>query len=111
MSENNENQNIGKWDGDFGIKYTIRNKIYPEKLIPFFKEIFTDELKKSGVKRILEAGCNRGHNLVAISYCGEFELYGFDINPYSILLAREYKEISFTLGDIFNILYKDEYFD
>lgn len=59
----------------------------------------------------MEVGCNRGHNLVALSYCGQYDLYGMDINPFSILLAREDKEISFTVGDLFDILYKDKYFD
>lgn len=97
----------GTWDGDFGIKYTMRNKIIPEKLVPFFIKI----LKTIEVTRILEVGCNRGHNLIALSYCGEYDLYGIDINPFNILLARENKEISFIIGDIFDVLYKDNYFD
>ena len=105
MTNNEEKK--GTWDSDFGISYTIRNKIFPDKLVPFFRNI----LKDLEVKRILEVGCNRGHNLVGLSYCGEFELFGIDINPYSILLARENKEISFALGNIYDILYKDNYFD
>jgi ubiquinone/menaquinone biosynthesis C-methylase UbiE len=105
MSEENEKR--GTWNGDFGINYTIRNKIIPENLVPFFKRI-TKDLK---LKRILEVGCNRGHNLVALSYCDQYELYGIDINPYSILLAKENKEISFAVGNIFDILYKDNFFD
>ncbi|MFX1256293.1 MAG: pseudaminic acid biosynthesis-associated methylase [Promethearchaeota archaeon] len=105
MSDKNERK--GTWQGDFGIKYTIRNKIIPENLVPFYKRI-TKELE---IKRILEVGCNRGHNLVALSYCGQYELYGIDINPYSIVLAKENKEINFAVGNIFDILYKDGYFD
>ncbi|MHA1478576.1 MAG: methyltransferase domain-containing protein, partial [Promethearchaeota archaeon] len=88
-------------------RYTIRNKIIPEKLVPFYKKA----LKDLEVEKILEVGCNRGHNLKAISYCGQFDLYGIDINPYSILIAREMKEINFANGNIFDILYKDNYFD
>jgi len=105
MSEKEEKK--GYWDGDFGIRYTIRNKAIPEKLVPFYKRV----LKDIQIKRILEVGCNRGHNLIALSYCGEFDLYGIDISPYSILLARENKEISFNVGDIFDLLYKDDFFD
>jgi len=104
MSEENKK---GTWSGDFGIRYTIRNKIIPEKLVPFYKKA----LKDLEVERILEVGCNRGHNLKAISYCGQYDLYGIDINPYSILIAREMKEINFANGNIFDILYKDNYFD
>jgi len=104
MSEENKK---GTWSGDFGIKYTIRNKIIPEKLVPFYKKA----LKDLKVEKILEVGCNRGHNLKAISYCGQYDLYGIDINPYSILIAREMKEINFAVGNIFDILYKDNYFD
>jgi len=104
MSEENKK---GTWSGDFGIRYTIRNKIIPEKLVPFYKKA----LKDLEVEKILEVGCNRGHNLKAISYCGQFDLYGIDINPYSILIAREMKEINFANGNIFDILYKDNYFD
>jgi len=102
-----ENDKKGRWNGDFGIRYTTRNKIIPEKLVPFFKKI----LKEIEVKKILEVGCNRGHNLNALTYCGQYDLYGIDINPYSILLARENKEISFNVGNIFDILYKDNFFD
>ena len=104
MSEENKK---GTWSGNFGIRYTIRNKIIPEKLVPFYKKA----LKDLEVERILEVGCNRGHNLKAISYCGQYDLYGIDINPYSILIAREMKEINFANGNIFDILYKDNYFD
>ncbi|MHA1486641.1 MAG: hypothetical protein ACTSSC_05670, partial [Promethearchaeota archaeon] len=64
MSEENKK---GTWSGDFGIRYTIRNKIIPGKLVPFYKKA----LKDLEVERILEVGCNRGHNLKAISYCGQ----------------------------------------
>lgn len=104
MSEENKK---GTWSGNFGIRYTIRNKIIPEKLVPFYKKA----LKDLEVEKILEVGCNRGHNLKAISYCGQYDLYGIDINPYSILIAREMKEINFANGNIFDILYKDNYFD
>lgn len=102
-----ENEKKGTWNGDFGIKYTVRNKIIAENLVPFYKRI----LKGINVEKILEVGCNRGHNLRAISYCGQYDLYGIDINPYSILLARDYKEINFTVGNISDILYKDNFFD
>ena len=105
MSDKNEKK--GKWNGDFGIRYTTRNKIIPEKLVPFFKRI----LKEIEVKKILEVGCNRGHNLISLTYCGEYDLYGIDINPYSIVLARDNKEISFDVGNIFDILYKNNFFD
>ena len=102
-----ENEKNGTWYGDFGIRYTLRNKIIPEKLVPFYKRI----LKGIEVEKILEVGCNRGHNLIAISYCGQYDLYGIDINPYSILVARDNREINFTVGNISDILYKDNYFD
>ena len=102
-----ENEKNGTWYGDFGIRYTLRNKIIPEKLVPFYKKI----LKGIEVEKILEVGCNRGHNLIAISYCGQYDLYGIDINPYSILVARDNKEINFAWGNISDILYKDDYFD
>lgn len=105
MSDKEESK--GMWYGDFGIRYTIRNKIIPERLVPFYKKV----LKDIEIKRILEVGCNRGHNLVAISYCGPYELFGIDINPYSILLARDNKEFSFAVSDLFDIIYKDDYFD
>ncbi|KKN46135.1 hypothetical protein LCGC14_0676060 [marine sediment metagenome] len=102
-----ENKKKGTWMGNFGIKYTIRNKIQPTKLIPFFKKV----LKDIQVNKILEVGCNRGHNLEAINYCGGYDLYGIDINPYSIILARESREITFTVGNMFDILYKENFFD
>ena len=59
---------LGAWSGEFGKQYTERNQISWEARKPHFEGI----VKGLSLGSVLEVGCNRGHNLVALqSIVGE----------------------------------------
>ena len=69
-----------------------------------------------GVKRILDLGCGSGRHVVCLTKEG-FEVYGIDISPIGIELAKRWMEdeklkASLITGDIYNKLpYPDAFFD
>jgi pseudaminic acid biosynthesis-associated methylase len=76
--------------------------------MPVFKEIL-DGLE---VKKILEIGCNRGHNLISLSLIGDFILVGIEPQPYAILQGRKASDkISILEGNVFDPPFRDGYFD
>jgi len=50
------------WKGDFGKAYTDRNVIDWQRRAPAFQKMF----EGLALDRVLEVGCNRGHNLPAV---------------------------------------------
>ena len=53
---------LGVWKGEFGKAYTDRNVIDWHTRFPAFQQM----LDGLPIKRVLEVGCNRGHNLAAL---------------------------------------------
>jgi pseudaminic acid biosynthesis-associated methylase len=74
------------WQGDFGKAYTDRNVIDWQKRLPAFRQM----LDGLALGRVLEVGCNRGHNLVALRHLlgARVDLVGVEPNPYALDLAR-----------------------
>jgi len=101
-------QEITWWTGQNGKDYTDSNPVDPLTRVSEFKKLIGD----LPIKRILEIGCNRGHNLTAISSVGNYELHGIDPCEYAITKAREanHKAV-FLVADAFRIPYPDSYFD
>lgn len=96
------------WKSQFGEEYTDRNIIDPKVLIPGFRRM----VGNLDIKRILEIGCNRGHNLIALSEIGEYDLIGIEPLQYAVLEARAASNrISVLDGDCFSIPFIDSYFD
>jgi len=88
--------------------YSPGNIIDPKTRIDGWKFL----VGKLPIKRILEVGCNRGHNLTALSRLGDYELYG--IEPYKLALdeaRRTNCPATLIEGDAFNIPFPDSYFD
>lgn len=103
-----EKEQLNAWKSDFGVEYTRRNKISPESRVNAFKSV----IKDLDVRRILEIGCNVGHNLVAISKIGGFQLVGLEPSKYAVLQGRSSSNaISILEGNAFDIPFKDGYFD
>ena len=98
------------WKGVWGRKYCYSpsNIIDPNTRVDGWK-ILVGELP---IKRILEVGCNRGHNLTALSKIGNYDLYG--IEPYNLALDKA-KETNcpatLVEGNAFDIPFPDSYFD
>lgn len=96
------------WKGGFGKDYTDRNKIDWKERAPIFQSII-DGLTLDSV---LEIGCNRGHNLIAlISLLGnECNIVGVEPNEYAATLARGDGLAVFD-GNVYNLQFEDGEFD
>lgn len=73
------------WKGDFGAAYIARNQIDYRTRMDFFREV----LNLTNAGNVLEVGCNKGHNLLAIAAVSPWvEIAGCDINATATELAR-----------------------
>jgi pseudaminic acid biosynthesis-associated methylase len=98
------------WEGKFGQEYTDRNPIDWRTRLPAFQEM----LCELNIKRVLEVGCNQGHNLVALSeILGEdSDIVGIEPNRYALELARALSiKVGVLYGNVFDLPFKDGYFD
>ena len=72
--------------------------------------------KERGVKRVLDLGCGSGRHMVYLVK-HDFEVYGIDISPQGIKIAREWlkKEklkANLKVGDVYKKLpYQNDFFD
>ncbi len=109
------------WATEFGTEYIARN-LYPttEKLDAFYRAnygiarstINKNFLGKLKLASILEVGCSTGNQLIALQKQGFKNLYGIEINPNAIQLAKKYSEnIHIMPGSAFDIPFKDKHFD
>lgn len=74
------------WAGDFGRDYTARNRVDPETRVDFWRSA----IEYCNPATVLEVGCNRGHNLLAIqSIDTSINCVGVDINVGAVNEARE----------------------
>ena len=84
------NEQLNEWKGLFGDEYTDRNVVEWQARFPLFRQMLGD----LNLKRVLEIGCNRGHNLVAmIGLLGE----GADVIGIEPNLSETSSQISFAL--------------
>jgi pseudaminic acid biosynthesis-associated methylase len=98
------------WEGEFGEAYTDRNVIDWRTRLPAFQQM----LGGLPIGRVLEVGCNRGHNLVALAeLLGEdSDVVGVEPNRYALKLARASSvKVAALHGHAFDLPFKDEYFD
>jgi pseudaminic acid biosynthesis-associated methylase len=97
------------WQGEFGRAYTDRNRTDWRTLLPAFRHM----LKDIPLNRVLEIGCNRGHNLEALREVlgREAKLVGVEPNPHALDLARQTAAADFLPGDIYNLPFESGSFD
>lgn len=98
------------WQGEFGRAYTDRNVHDPLDRLA----AFTTMLEGIEARRVLEVGCNRGHNLVTLHMLlgPGAEIVGIEPNAYALSLARAASdETSALRGQADDIPFKDAYFD
>ncbi|HEY7314144.1 MAG TPA: pseudaminic acid biosynthesis-associated methylase [Gemmataceae bacterium] len=97
------------WKGDFGQAYTDRNHLDWRVRVLAFRQML-GEIKP---RRVLEVGCNRGHNLVALREVlgREAELVGVEPNPYALELAQGTGAATVVPGDIYCLPFEDGAFD
>ena len=112
---------IDFWAGEFGKEYTNRNthsqqewhQSYIEKYgaskIDLNNRLIADLPKDA---KILEVGCNTGHQLAALREQGFTNLYGIELQWYAVEKAKEHlQHINILQGSGFDLPFKDNYFD
>ena len=100
------------WRGPIGRRYCDRvsNIIDPRTRTKGFKFL----VGGLPIKTILEVGCNRGHNLTALSMIKgkNYELHGIDPFGYALDKGRENGCLATLVeANVFNIPYPDNYFN
>jgi pseudaminic acid biosynthesis-associated methylase len=98
------------WEGEFGRAYTDRNVVDWSKRLPAFQEM----VGGLGIERMLEVGCNRGHNLVALRQIlgAGADICGVEPNSYALDLARSAEPAARVVqGSAFDLPFEDGYFD
>ena|SRR3990167_4134657 len=110
-----QNIQLERWSGEFGQEYLKRNlhKNFSESHAKETSEHFKTILNHTnGVGKILEVGCNTGHNFNVWSKLGSFELVGIEPQEKAIRIGKE-KKVPATLikGSVYNIPFIDGYFD
>lgn len=110
-----KNVQLNRWSKDFGEAYTRRNLAtnFSKKLQAAGKDYFSKALTHTkGVQKILEVGCNTGHNLLILSKIGNFELVGIDPQVLALKIGKE-KGVPATLinGSVYDIPFFKGYFD
>ncbi len=108
------------WKSDFGNDYTERNYFSDKQLDDFYignlgisrSKINKDFLDKLKIGNILEVGCNVGNQLSLLQAQGFKNLYGIDIFPQAVELAKTHtKNINIIQASAFDLPFKDNYFD
>lgn len=112
---------LKKWKGKFGKEYTDRNALSLNGLENLYKKnygitrmelnkLFLDNIDHS--IRVLEVGSNIGIQLLCLQKMGFKNLYGLEPHEYAVELSKKRtKDINIIKGNIFDIPFKDNYFD
>ena len=98
------------WQGDFGDAYTERNPVDWRIRMPAFQQM----LAGLSIERVLEVGCNRGHNLIALAELldEDCEIVGLEPNQSAWLLSRDSSpNVGVLRGDVSDLCFRDRYFD
>jgi len=101
---------LEQWGGEFGRAYTDRNVVDWRVRLPAFRTMLAD----LNVARVLEVGCNRGHNLLALSELlgADREVVGVEPNPYAVEIARASSpRVAVLRGTIFDLPFPAGHFD
>lgn len=115
-----QTQQLSQWKEEFGNQYTIRNfstleefeqsyvKKYGTSKTMMFEEFMSDKSKDI---KILEVGCNIGLQLQCLCSLGFKNLYGIEPQSFALYLAKTQSTFNYAPGNIFDIPFKNEYFD
>ena len=107
------------WKSDFGTAYLFRN-FYPPSLLDHrytqnwgtSRSSMNDEFIPKDVNKILEVGCGDGNQLFLLQKSGYENLYGLELYPRAIEEAYYlYRKLNIIQGTVFDIPFKDGYFD
>jgi pseudaminic acid biosynthesis-associated methylase len=105
-----ENDPLEAWRGEFGREYTDRNI----GDVDVRRSAFANLLEGLQIESVLEVGCNRGHNLVALTeLLGEqVNVVGIEPNEYALRVARRSDDrIGVLRGDAVALPFATDAFD
>ncbi|HNS51953.1 MAG TPA: methyltransferase domain-containing protein [Anaerolineae bacterium] len=97
------------WEGEFGTAYTDRNVVDWHVRLPAFRHM----LEGLRIGSVLEVGCNRGHNLLALAnLLPDAEVVGLEPNRHALQIARASGTgIAVLSGHALDIPFRDATFD
>lgn len=98
------------WRGRFGREYTDRNVVAWRSRVPAFREA----LAGLSIRRVLEVGCNRAHNLVALAELlgVDAQIVGIEPNRYALERGRAaHARAAILQGAGFDLPFHDRAFD
>jgi len=110
-----------EWMEGFGKKYTDRNALTLDEMNEMYRKkfgiskedlnnLFIAEMNRN--IKILEVGSNIGNQLLLLQKMGFKNLYGIEPQEYAVELSKKItKNINIIKGDVFNIPFKDNFFD
>jgi pseudaminic acid biosynthesis-associated methylase len=101
---------LEQWQGQFGRDYTDRNVIDWKVRVPAFQRMVGD----LPLTTLLEVGCNRGHNLVALRdiFGTRAEVHGVEPNPFARQIATQTLGArSISAGNGYQLPFSDDSFD
>lgn len=99
-------ETVEVWQGQFGDQYTERNVLNPEIRVNAFRAM----LDGLNLNRVLEVGCNRGHNLAVLkSLYPDIELVGIEPNQQAREIAN--RDFPILAGDTRDLLFRSDCFD
>lgn len=114
-------EQMEKWLGEFGKEYTDRNALSLEDMEVLYRRrygVTRTELNErflSGIDRsarILEVGSNIGNQLLCLQRMGFSKLYGIELQSYAVEFSKSRtKRINIIEGSVFDIPFKDGWFD
>jgi pseudaminic acid biosynthesis-associated methylase len=97
---------LKEWRGDFGREYTDRNQPDWHDLVAGFRQMLPDR-----VESVLEVGCNRGHNMVALQHLLPGSVVqGVEPMAYARNLAVA-DGLDVSDGSVYALPFADETFD
>jgi spore coat polysaccharide biosynthesis protein SpsF len=101
-------QQLLAWKGAFGTAYTDRNRMDYRLRVPGFRRM----VGELALRRVLEVGCNSGHNLRALGEVlgPEAEIVGVEPNDYARQVAAA-EGTRVVEGSVFQLPFEDGYFD
>jgi pseudaminic acid biosynthesis-associated methylase len=109
------------WRGQFGEEYTARNTISLEEMEALYERNYGQtrtNLNERFLKaldhsiKILEVGSNVGNQLLCLQKMGFNNLYGIELQSYAVELSKSRtRGINIIEGSVFDIPFKDGYFD
>src|SRR3990167_10812992 len=109
------------WTGQFGKTYTDRNNLGVQGMQDLAKknfghsqsQLYRQLFQGIRINTVLEVGCNVGYQLGILKKLKpNYKLTGVEPQAYALKLARKnYPQITFVKGNIFNLPFPDNSFD